>query len=350
MGDDSAPPAYVPDDVPSSSVPTATVERIHIADWERTKADLLYYQGDVISLWIYLSELFSRYDGKLSAALPGSTPHLHHLVLRYVEVSFLIRKMTSPGVKSGMSIDPLLAMLDRIIEARKPHPEHKSRALILRVSEQAVWLVECVEDAHGGPASQALKQASIRQINEAVAIHEQLLTSNGPSVNFVHAVVRRGLGYIKAQEEWDEACDMVPSLDRDDLYFSLKAITQKLFRAINSQDVSDLRATIPALQETLGLGEWGKLFYDKWWRGEEQSLRSTDLWKNACSGMAYTSPGHGHTEIHRSMSMPAGQSTQAGQTVTPKTEKPKGKSGDGMGDVVAKTIVSTVVRQAILGF
>ena len=253
--------------------------------------------------------------------------------------------MTSSVIKSGMSIDPLLTMLDRIIEARKSHPEHKSRALTLRVSEQAIWLVERVEDVHGGPASQGLKQASIRQINEAVAIHEEFITSNGASVNFVHAVVRRGLGYIKAQEEWDEACDRVPSLDRDDIYFSLKAITQKLFRAINSHDVSALRATIPALQETLELGEWGKLFYDKWWRQEEQNILGTDLWKQASSGISYASRGHDQTEIHRSNSTPVGHS------VSPKTEKPKEKSADkGLGDVVTKTIVSTVVRQAILGF
>ena len=31
---------------------------MHIADWEVTKADLLYYKGDILTLWIYLSEPF----------------------------------------------------------------------------------------------------------------------------------------------------------------------------------------------------------------------------------------------------------------------------------------------------
>src|SRR5277367_5938640 len=51
-----------------------------------------------------------------------------------------------------------------------------------------------------------------------------------------------------------------------------------------SGDVNGLRAGLPALNETLSLGEWGKMFYDKWWRSEEVVLVKTDPWKRACEG------------------------------------------------------------------
>ena len=320
------------------SVLILTVQAIQIADWERTKADLLYHKGDIMTLWIYLSERFSRYDNILNAPLPKSTPPLHHLLLRYVEVSFLIRKMTSPVVKSGMHIDALLKTLDRIIDTPQLHPEHKSRAIILRVAEQALWYADRVEDVHGDPASEALKQTSIRLIKEAYSIHENFATQNGAAVNFVYATVRRSLGYSQ-EDSWNKVCAALPSLDRDDLYFSMKGITQKLARAINARDVPALRACLPALNETLSLGEWGKMFYDKWWRQEEQRLRNTDLWKQANAEIS--TPSHSQSnmaKVDRSTPMPTTPSGSQGRRIP------------GFGGVVARqfsqAVVNTVVRDA----
>src|SRR5271155_2934779 len=259
---------------------------MQISRWEITKADILYYKGDILTLWMYLSELFAPHDNELllSPSTLSSTPGLAHLLLRHLECGFLIRKMSSPKVKAGIDIDDLLTKLDHVLDASKLHAEHRTRAIAFRVTEQGHWLPDRVESPNGGPASEGLKQNSIRQCQEAINIHEEFATPNGASLQFVYAMVKRSLGYSNTSEIWDVACHELPLLDRDDLYFSMKSLTQRLFKAVVSRDVNGLRMSLPALNETLSLGEWGKMFYDKWWRAEEAKLVKTDLWRRACEG------------------------------------------------------------------
>jgi hypothetical protein len=247
---------------------------MQIAKWEITKADILYHKGDILTLWMYLSELFSPHDNEilLSPSTLSSTPGLAHLLLRHIECGFLIRKMASPKVKAGIDIDDLLSKLDLVLDAPNLHAEDKTRAIAFRVTEQGHWLPDRVDSPNGGPASEILKQNSIRQCQKAIKIHEEFATANGASLNFVYAMVKRSLGYSNASESWDAACSELPPLDRDDLYFSMKSLTQRLFKAVVSGDVIGLRMSLPALNETLSLGEWVKMFYDKWWRGEEASV------------------------------------------------------------------------------
>jgi len=110
----------------------------------------------------------------------------------------------------------------------------------------------------GGLANEVLKQNTIRQCQDAISIHEEFATANGASLRYVHAMVKRSLGYSNASENWEAACYELPPLDRDDLYFSMKSLTQRLFKAVVSGDVNGIRMSLPALNETLSLGEWGK--------------------------------------------------------------------------------------------
>ena len=238
-------------------------------------------------LWIFVSELCDRYEDQdiYSPAILSSTPNLIHLLLRQVECAFLLRKMTSNSVKVGINHGQLIFVLDCIIETPKVHPELLTRAMILRVAEQCQWRPDGVKDIHNGPASETLKQSGFRSSKSALSIHEENATSNGPAVNFTHTMVRRSLGYSLAPGEWANVCKALPKLDRDDLYFSMKGLTQAIFRAVSTDNAAALRECIPALNETLSLGEWGKIFYDKWWKGEEQNLVGTVIWKKACEGI-----------------------------------------------------------------
>ena len=243
----------------------------------------MYYKGDILSLWIFLSELFHRFDENelYSPSKLASTPHLVYLHLRYLECAFLIRKMTSSGIKTSIKLEDLLKKLDKIIIIPSLDPEIKTRALCLRVIEMCSWCSDRVDDANGGPVAAPTKLKAIELSQEAIRIHNEFSTENGPAVMYVRAMVRRSLLLPRAQETWVTACADLRLLDRDDLYFSLKSITQQLFRAISSGDVSALRDCLPALDETLSLGEWGKIFYDKWWRAEELKIAKTSLWRKA---------------------------------------------------------------------
>jgi hypothetical protein len=238
-----------------------------------------------LTLWMYLSELFDRYDQKelMSMSKLSTAPHLAHLLLRHIECSLLIRKMTSSSIKASIKLEDLLSRLGHIIHAESIDPEHRTRALLFHISEMCNWYSDRVEDLNGGPVAPAIKLQAIELSREAVQIHEENATSNGTAVMYVHAMVRRSLKLPQAQENWVKACGDLKLLDRDDLFFSLKALTQHLFRAITSKDPIAVRSCLPALDETLGLGEWGKIFYDKWWKAEEQKLIKSSLWMKACN-------------------------------------------------------------------
>lgn len=233
---------------------------------------------------MYLSELFARDDQNelISPSKLSTAPHLVHLLLRHVECTFLIRKMTSPSIKQSINVEDHLSRLDHIIAAPSIDPELRTRALLFRVVEMCNWYAGRVEDLNGGPVAAATKLTAIELIREANRIHEENATSNGLAVMYVHALVRRGLVLPQAQESWVKACGNLKLLDRDDLYFSVKGLTQRLFQAITSNDPVAVRSCLPALDEMLGLGEFGKIFYDKWWKQEEQKLMKTDLWMKAC--------------------------------------------------------------------
>jgi len=239
-----------------------------------------------------VSKICDRYEDQDLYAPPilSSTPNLIHLLLRQVECAFLLRKMTSNSVKVGINHGQLIFVLDSIIETPKVHPELLTRAMILRVAEQCQWGPNGVKDIYNSPASETLKQSGFRSSKSALSIHEDNATSNGPAVNFTHAMVRRSLGYSLTQGEWANVCKALPKIDRDDLYFSMKGLTQAIFQAVSTDNAAALRECLPALNETLSLGEWGKIFYDKWWKGEEQNLVGTALWKKASVGIWADAP------------------------------------------------------------
>ena len=332
---------------------------MEISSWETTKADLLYYKGDILTLWMYLSELFARHDQHqlLAPSTLSSTPNLCHLLLRHLECSFLIRKMTSPKVKTGINLEDLLTKLDRILDVRDLHPDHKTRALALRVFEQANWLPDRVEDVNGGGASDVLKQTSIRQSREAISIHEEFATGNGVVLHFVNETVKRSLGFANAKETWEVVCNQLPLLDRDDLYFSVKSLTQRVFKAVMSRDANALRMCLPALNQTLSLGEWGRMFNDKWWRAEEMRLAKTELWRKACDGETLHSPNI-QTPVTRNPVHQATVHSQSNQSHIMNHERSQQHSSYGsdltrqLTTAIAKAVVTDVVNdtnQAFMG-
>ena len=61
--------------------------------------------------------------------------------------------MTSPNVKAAIRLGDLLAKLDTPVGI-PDLPEHKTRAMALRVVEQGQLLPDCVQDANAGRPSE----------------------------------------------------------------------------------------------------------------------------------------------------------------------------------------------------
>ena len=262
--------------------PRSTPKAVQIADWEKTKADVLYYRGDIFTLYVYILEIFSHYD-QTQLFLPATlsrTPRLVQILLKFIECGFLIRTFATGKIKATVNQLTLFQRLDELIECPGLVPEHKSRAMTLRVIEGCDWYPDKVEDLQGGPPQKELIDKFIQMTDHAVRI----LETGGPetgvaAAHYVRAMVRRSLRLSKWQESWEAACNKLDLLDRDDLYFSLQILTDRITDATKKNDAAKLKACIPALEETLNLGEWGKLFYEKWWRNEERNLSKLELWR-----------------------------------------------------------------------
>jgi hypothetical protein len=168
--------------------------------------------------------------------------------------------------------------VDRIANIPFLEPAYKARALAFRAIEGCRWLLHTVEEVNGEAASDATRQKSLELSEEAVHLHEKCTTENG-FAHYVRFVVKRSLGLLH-HESWDKVCSR-PNLDRDDLYFSFLCLAEHVVKAGHSGDVNHMRLCISAAQETLNLGEWGKMF-DTWWKLQEQGLGNSELWRKAC--------------------------------------------------------------------
>jgi len=47
---------------------------VDITAWHKNQAAVLYYKGDIITLWLFLSDLFEQYD-ELSATFAHRMPY-----------------------------------------------------------------------------------------------------------------------------------------------------------------------------------------------------------------------------------------------------------------------------------
>lgn len=210
--------------------------QIKISDFVRAKADIMYYNGDVITLWGFLSDIFHQYDERelYSSSALSSVPHLAHLLLRDVECGILITSLIqSEEVKRSFTVQRYLEMLSRIITTPSIDPKLKARALAIRVMEQCHWYSGKVLDLDKNPASKEIKERSLREAQEAIEIAKQCSFSKGLSeiaLYNVHNGMSRPL-----DDCWIRVCAEAESIKRgDDVYFAVK-----FFAKTSSQGFSE---------------------------------------------------------------------------------------------------------------
>jgi hypothetical protein len=294
----------------------------------------MYYKGDILTLWVYLSEILQRYDE--DAILPStmaSTPHLVHLLLRQIDCAILI-KWGCPGkLSDGISIEKLLHNLTLIIDNPLIDPESRSRALAMRVMKQCNWFAGRVNDLDGKPASEELKERSLRETREAIRLHEDFKTTNKGMLYLTLHIVERGLG-MPTEGSWANACSQLSLLDRDDLRVSLSFIIFRTPAAVNAKDNKTVKACVLAIQEALALGEWGKMFDTQWFKKTEPNLLTHEVWRTEWDAAIRGTDSHFYG-IQKRSSM-GGEHKVARKLAT--------AAGTGAVEAVAKFAVNTALK------
>lgn len=241
----------------------------------------MYYKGDVISLWNFLSDIFYQYDEEdlYSSSALSSITNLAHLVLRDVECGILINSLVqSEAVKSSFKILRYLEILSRIIDTPSIDPKLKARALAIRVIEQCDWRRGEVLDLDGYPASEEIKRRSLREAQEAIEIAKQYSLSDKALLENALYIVHTGLG-LPLDDCWKRVCIEAKSIKHgDDLYFAIHFSRNKLHRALNNRDVMNVKSALAVLSENqVSGGECGQLMADHMKRELTQSLESPVL-------------------------------------------------------------------------
>lgn len=152
----------------------------------------------------------------------------------------------------------------------------------MRVIEQHNWKDSGVLGLDGEPMSQSLIDKSIEQVEEAVGLQKLDDTENTNDAVFAkyaRALVHQALGSPGSQKEFESILEQLELCDRDDLYLSVTVTIHRIVKAVSSGNAAAFREYLPSLQDMLNLGEYGRLFYDGWWKFNYQHCIKSDPWK-----------------------------------------------------------------------
>ena len=227
----------------------------------------MYYNGDIISLWHFLSDLLHCYDEEdlYSSDSLSFIPHLAHLILRDIECGILILELSlSEDLKSNFKIEKFLPILTRIIGCPDINPNIKARALAVRVIERCQWRWDGVVDLNDKPVSDELKEDCLREAREAMEIAKQHTFSNTAFYEMILGTVNRCLK-LPTDDYWTKVRTQAKSLElRDDLFFAWVFIANRIAHAIYLDiDVVEVEAVFSDVSERyVCFGEFGKLVAD----------------------------------------------------------------------------------------
>ena len=240
-----------------------------------------------MSLWLYLSEIldpYQRCDDAIRPIVYASQRYIH-LLLRYIECGFLIHALAKGRIRGNINVYSLLSKLDDVIASPSQATVTKSRALVMRITEQCTWGDSKVTDLDGEPASAELIAKSVEQSEEAVRLHEMSYIEaeqGAVAARYVRAMVYQSIGLQGSRQALDRIQEQVELCNRDDLYLSLMATTRRVGHVTRYGDVNAFRSCISEVREMLNLGEYGKLFHDGWWKKQYQYLVKVEPWKSIC--------------------------------------------------------------------
>ena len=263
--------------------------QVEITNGQKNQAVILYYKGDILTLWLFLSNLFDRYDDQtlLSCDTLSTTPHLAFLLLLRIECSMLIHDSSSTLDKRLHEIWRFsrdFFILTQIIRTQSRTPELKTKAMALRVMmtmDPATGTVhEIWRETPDSDHSQQTK--AVQEAKRAIRIHKEYTTDNGDILKFTLAFVKDTLG--TSQFEAANFAVKARLLDRSELYFSHQMLVSVLEAAVATKSCSCLRHAIRYAKETTAIGEWGGMFGAGWWLNQRLELADTELWKRAMDG------------------------------------------------------------------
>lgn len=221
----------------------------------------MYYQGDIISLWHYLSDLLYRHDEDDLFRAISSVPHLVHLLLRDIECRVLMASLTEPPLRNTFKMEDVVKTLTRIIGHPNIDPHIKARALAMRVVEKCDWNTNDVRNLNGKPASEDVKQGCLAGALDALEIARKNKVFNLAFYYLVVYIVRDGLGRPDP-ETWSKVASYAKSVTvRDDLYFALVYMNSRVGKAIQAPvNGSVIQECLREVSEYgRSCGEWGKL-------------------------------------------------------------------------------------------
>lgn len=264
---------------------------MEITPWDKTQAVIHYYKGDILSLWLFLSRLFGRYDEEIicNRDTLSTTPHLAYLLLLRIECSMLIHDLSSKldkQIHGDWRFAEDFFALTQIIETPSIDPELKTKAMALRVMmtiDPGSGTVSEIWGENTDETSQiALQTKVIEEARNALRIHKKYSTTNGEILRFTLACVKD----VLSSSKFEAAAIALDSrlFDRSELYFSLQMIVSVVEEAVATKSSEHLRLSIRYAEETKVLGEWGGMFTAGWWLNQRLEWADTELWRKAIDG------------------------------------------------------------------
>ena len=277
---------------------------------DKHQAVILYYKGEILTLWLFLSKLFQQYDEQIlcSCDTLSKTPHLAYLLLLRVECNLLIHDLSSEMDKQLNAIWRFsndFFTLTQIIQTLSIDPELKTKAMAMRVM-MTVYpgsgkVSEIWADNRSETSQIALRTKVIEEAKKAISIHKQYSTDNGDILRFTLAYVKDAFGASEFEAAGTALASRV--LDRSELYFSIQKLASLVEEAVATNSSEHLRLSIRYAEEAKVLGEWGGMFTAGWWLSQRLELADSELWKKATEGGVWSEKKRVVSTAERNISM-----------------------------------------------
>jgi len=245
---------------------------------------ILYYKGDILSLWLQLSELFHahNYEDLFSASTIAANPHLAYLLVRHIECAITLKMLNGALFSTlGLDFDTLFLLLGRLSHNNYVDAELRARAMALRVIRTFGWESGKVSSCWAENEEQAacpitLQLKLVQEIEGAIHLHERYDTQNSGILHLVLCLVKRSLAR-PFQQDYATAIKLhKTAINRDDLFATFVYLNLTLRTAIERRNRLVIRSMLRMVLKLLG--EWGMLFSD-WWKHQEVEFAKQDVWK-----------------------------------------------------------------------
>lgn len=261
---------------------------LEISDLQRHRIAIMHYNGDILSLWLYLSTMFEPYDEAFlyAASTLMLTPYLAELLLRHIECSLLIAILDS-SLFATLDMDQV-DLVHRLIclgGMDTLNAGYRVRATAMRIlatvdwDSGEVWEGWASPEDGEDPPQHVLQDKVLDEIEAAIRLHEEHETGNATLLYYAQAFVQKSFN-LPFIDSWNIAWSERNPFDIDHgnllLTFSYIVFTTRVYVKLGAS--LDVRECIRNIEQAKLLGQWGRMF-SEWWVGEEKDLASKEVWK-----------------------------------------------------------------------